>query len=141
MVCVWPGKVIVITPPQAQLQMQVLSIAGIFPYITVGMPGVQGVVTGTQGIGVNTPIAAAVADATAGLVGVMHIPNGAMFVIGAKSMIVAAGILEADTIDVGSTVRVEGAMPNGHISAAPETTCTAIVSSHPSGPSSTTTWR
>jgi hypothetical protein len=92
------------------------------------MPGVHGVVTGTQGIGVSTPNAAAVAAATVGFARLVHMPNGAMFTIGAKSMIVAAGIFEHDTIDVGSTVKVEGASPNGHINAAPETTCTAIVS-------------
>lgn len=107
--------------------MQVLSMAGIFPYMTVGTPGVHGVVTGTHGIGVRTPRAAAVAAATVGLDGVVHIPNGAIFTIGAKSMMVAAGIFETLTIDVGSTVNVEGATPNGHINAAPETTCWAMI--------------
>jgi hypothetical protein len=93
------------------------------------MPGVQGVVTGTQGIGVSTPKAAAVAAATVGFARLVHMPNGAMFVIGAKSMMVAAGIFETDTMDVGNTVSVEGAAPNGHINIAPETTCTAIVQS------------
>jgi hypothetical protein len=35
-----------------------------------------------QGIGVSTPNAAAVAAATAGLAGDIHIPNGMMFVMG-----------------------------------------------------------
>jgi hypothetical protein len=120
--------VIVMTPPQEQLHMQVLSIAGFFPYATVGMPGVHGVVTGTQGIGVSTPSAAAVAVATVGFAALEHMPNGAIFTMGAKSMMVAAGIFAHDTIDVGITVSVDGAAPNGHANAAPETTCSAIVS-------------
>jgi hypothetical protein len=35
-----------------------------------------------HGIGVNTPMAAAVAAATAGFAGDMHMPNGVMFAIG-----------------------------------------------------------
>ena len=46
------------------------------------MPGAQGAVTGTQGIGVSVPIAAAVADATVGLAVDMHMPNVGMFVSG-----------------------------------------------------------
>ncbi len=47
------------------------------PIETVGEPGVQGVtVTGTQGIGVRTPNAADVAEATAGLLMELHIPKG-----------------------------------------------------------------
>jgi hypothetical protein len=54
---------------------------------TVGDPGVQGeVVTGLQGTG---PFAAT----TSGLLGELHIPKGITCVIGAWSMIVAAGFL------------------------------------------------
>jgi hypothetical protein len=35
-----------------------------------------------HGMGVSTPIAAAVAEATSGLAGDIHIPNGIIFVIG-----------------------------------------------------------
>ena len=53
------------------------------PIVTIGEPGAQGAgVTGTHGIGVNTPKAAAVADATAGLAMDMHMPKGGMLVIG-----------------------------------------------------------
>ena len=45
-----------------------------------------------QGIGVNTPSAAAVAAATCGVAKGMHIPNGAMFVPGAISIMVAMGL-------------------------------------------------
>src|SRR5437870_4664119 len=75
-VCTWPGKVIWITPPQLHMHLEVLFNAGIGPIITVGEPGAQGAgVTGTQGIGVSTPRAAAVAAATIGLASDWHIPN------------------------------------------------------------------
>ena len=55
------------TPPQAQLQMQVLLSAGMLPMSIVAEPGDHGAgMTGTQGIGVRTPEAAAVAAATVG---------------------------------------------------------------------------
>ena len=46
------------------------------PFIfTLGFPGDHGVaIAGIQGIGVNTPNAAAVADATVGLAKLEHIP-------------------------------------------------------------------
>lgn len=45
--------------------------------VTVGEPGIQGaVVTGMQGIGVKTPNAAAVAEATVGFAGDEHMPKG-----------------------------------------------------------------
>ncbi len=78
-----PGTVTWITPPHMHISWHVLSKVGLPPSNTVGAPGTQGAtVTGTHGIGVNTPSAAVVAAATAGLVGVMHIPNGATFTIG-----------------------------------------------------------
>ena len=78
------------------------------PRVTVGSPGDQGVVTGTQGIGVSTPIAAAVAAATSGLACDMHMPKGGMFSIGAKSMIVAATGATADTVGAVVQISVEG---------------------------------
>jgi hypothetical protein len=57
--------------------------AGIDPIRTVGEPGTQGaVVAGTQGIGVSTPLAAAVADATVGFATELHIPNVGILLIG-----------------------------------------------------------
>jgi len=51
--------------------------------MTVGEPTIHGAgVTGMQGIGVSTPIAADVAEATAGLARLVHIPKGMMFTIG-----------------------------------------------------------
>jgi hypothetical protein len=66
--------------------------AGKLAMSTVGAPGIQGAaVTGTQGIGVNTPKAAAVAAATVGFDGDWHMPNGKMLTNGLLSMILAAG--------------------------------------------------
>jgi hypothetical protein len=106
----------------------VLSSAGKLLIITVGAPGTHGAtVAGMQGIGVNTPSAAAVAEATSGLAMLMHMPNVGMFVIGAKSMIVAAGMLL--TIVVGALVALSGAgaTPNVHVINAPVTTCCGMV--------------
>ena len=73
--------------------MDELLSAGKFPRSTVGDPGVQGAgVTGIQGIGVKTPKAAAVADATVGFAGEVHIPKGLIFVMGMVSMILASGV-------------------------------------------------
>ena len=56
-------------------------------------PGAHGeTITGIHGIGVSTPIAADVADATVGLLMDWHMPNGMMFTIGAKSIMVAFGL-------------------------------------------------
>lgn len=114
------------TPPQEQLHVQALWSAGIFPSVTLVAPGTQGVVTGTQGIGVSTPRAAAVAAATVGFDGVVHMMKDGMFAIGAQSMMVAAGTFETFTIGVGVTTRVAGPVPNVHTIAAPMTTCSGM---------------
>src|SRR5262245_5560897 len=103
----------VMTPPQLHIKVEVFVSAGLLPIITVGEPGAQGaVVTGIQGMSVNTPNAAEVADATIGLASEVHIPNGGMFAIGKLSMIVAAGRLLAVTMLDGRTIRLAGATPN-----------------------------
>lgn len=72
-----------ITPPHAHMQVEVLFKAGILAMRTVGDPGVHGATTtGTHGIGVNTPNAAAVAATTAGFAGLIHAPKGMMFTMG-----------------------------------------------------------
>ena len=73
------------------MHFEAASSAGEFRTSTVGTPGVHGVVAGIQGIGVSTPSAAAVAAATVGLAGDMHMPDVGMLVIGAQSMMFAAG--------------------------------------------------
>ena len=127
----WPGLVTVITPPHVHWQVQVLSSAGMKPSKTVGAPGFQGVVTGMQGIGVNTPDAAAVAEATVGLLGVVHMPNGMMFFMGTKSMMFAAGWLPDSTRFSGVTTKVDGATPKGHVRMAPLTTWTGMSAPFP----------
>ena len=71
------------TPAHMHMFVEVLSSVGMLPSITVGAPGTQGdTVAGMQGIGVRTPMAAAVAAATIGFAGDMHMPNGIIFTIG-----------------------------------------------------------
>ncbi len=78
-----PGNIIVITPPHIHIKVDVLFNAGTEPSKTVGEPTIHGAaVTGMHGIGVKTPNAAAVAAATIGFDGVMHIPNGMIFING-----------------------------------------------------------
>lgn len=73
----------VITPPHIQLQVHPLCNIGRLLTMMVVEPGVHGVVvTGMQGIGVSTPKAAAVALATVGLDGVVHIPKGGILTTG-----------------------------------------------------------
>jgi hypothetical protein len=96
------------------IHLELLFSAGILATRTVGDPGAQGAaVTGTQGIGVSTPKAAAVAAATVGLAGELHMPNGVMFMIGLLSIIVAIG-MEVRTRFTGSTFKVPGAAPKLH---------------------------
>ena len=119
----WPGTMIEIDPPKAQIAFDELFNAGLLPIITVGDPGTHGPGTfGIHGIGVNTPIAAAVADATDGLDIDIHIPNGAMLTIGLLSIIVAAGGPPALTMPTGRTFNADGAAPNVHIICAPDDT-------------------
>lgn len=120
MTVVWPGYRTLITPPQAQLSLQLLSTIGSDPLRTVGTPGTQGAtVTGTQGIGVNTPRAAAVAAATVGLETLVHMPNGGTFTIGALCMMLAEGGPGVSMVVLGITTRLDGATPNVHIMVAP----------------------
>lgn len=82
-------------------------------------PGDHGaVVTGVQGMGVRTPCAADVADATDGFDIEVHIAKGMMFVIGILSIMLAIGVA-VWTIFVGRTVMVPGAVPKLHLSIAP----------------------
>jgi|GEM_PF-926904 len=84
-------------PNHEQLHLEVLLSAGDFLKVTVGDPGVHGVVTGIHGVGVNTPLAAAVAEAVVGFVSDEHIPNVGILVTGIASRILAATILSAVT--------------------------------------------
>jgi hypothetical protein len=72
-----------------------------------------------QGMGVSTPIAADVADATVGLANDWHIPNGAMFTIGLLSMILPIAIFIHFGREGSITENVLGAIPKLHCSIAP----------------------
>jgi hypothetical protein len=127
---VCPASLIWIIPPQAHVSLQLLSSAGMFPISTVGAPGAHGAgIKGTQGIGVNAPIAAAVAAATVGFAIDEHVPNGMMFTIGMLSMMFAAGVPVCVKF-VGNTDSVLGAAPKLHCNIAPIQTCIAIASPH-----------
>lgn len=116
------GATIWITPPQLHINFESFCSAGIEPISTVGEPGAHGAaVAGTHGIGVNTPSAAAVAAATIGFAGQLHMPNGMTFTMGALSMMVAAGA-PAMTHGVGKTFNDEGATPKLHCSMVPVVT-------------------
>jgi hypothetical protein len=112
------------------MHLEVLFKAGKLLMRTVGEPTIQGAtVTGTQGMGVSTPQAAAVAEATVGLLGVLHMPKGGMLAIGAKSIMVAArGPPVITGIPLGMTMRELGVTPKLHIIMAPAQTCCPIVS-------------
>jgi D-serine deaminase-like pyridoxal phosphate-dependent protein len=85
----------------------------------VGEPGVQGAtVLGMQGMGVSTRSAAAVAVATTGLAGDMHMPKGLMLTMGWKSMTFAATCLPHWARLTGRTCSTEGAAPMVHINCA-----------------------
>jgi hypothetical protein len=110
------------TPPQLHMHLEELFRAGIFATNTVGDPGTQGAaVTGMQGIGVSTPSAAAVAAATIGLAGELHIPKGIILTIGLLSIMLAIGIV-VSTRFAGKTINVPGAAPKLHCKAAPPQT-------------------
>jgi hypothetical protein len=71
---------IFMTPPHIHMHWSVLLSTGPIDVRQVGLVGIHGAgMAGTQGIGVKTPSAAAVAAATVGLDRVIHIPNGQIF--------------------------------------------------------------
>jgi hypothetical protein len=78
-----------------------------------------------HGMGVNTPIAAAVAATTAGFAGERHMTKGRTLTIGLLSRMFAAGV-PVNVRLCGSTVRDDGATPKLHIVTAPEQTCIGI---------------
>ena len=78
-------------------------------------------VTGTHGMGVRTPRAAAVADATTGFAIERHKPNGTMLTIGLLSMMLPTGGPWPRTRLTGSTLSGEGVRPMLHFSMLPAT--------------------
>lgn len=70
--------------------------------------------TGTQGMGVSTPRAAAVAEATVGLLRLLHIPKGGMLTAGAVSVMTPAGRPLITTLGMGRALNDAGTEPKGH---------------------------
>ena len=82
-----------ITPPYMHIHVHSLDRHGLPPAnLEALLPGIHAVVAGMQGCGVSTPSAAAVAAATIGFAGFLHIPIVGMFTSGAASWIVATGL-------------------------------------------------
>jgi hypothetical protein len=81
----------VICPPQMHIHFEDLVITGAPPTITREDEIHGAGVTGTHGMGVRTPSAAAVAEATTGLAMERHKPNGTMFTIGLLSIMLPTG--------------------------------------------------
>src|SRR5262249_34335672 len=108
-----------IMPPHAHISFESLVSAGSPPTRTLGVPGVQGPAGARRhGMGVSTPGAAAVAAATAGFDGRLHMPNGGTFTIGATSAMLAAGPVHIGR-PIGSTLSADGATPPVHIRSPP----------------------
>ncbi len=65
------------------MRVELLFKAGILPIKTVGEPVIHGATRqGIQGIGVSTPKAAAVAEATVGFANDVHMANPGIFTMG-----------------------------------------------------------
>lgn len=119
----WPAMLKVMTPAQLHVHMLELLRAGFPPTNTVGLPGAHGAaVTGTQGMGVSTPNAAAVAEATVGLAMLMQTPKVGILTMGLLSMMLAAGMLQPMVSAVGNTIKAPGAAPKEQLINAPLTT-------------------
>ena len=117
-----PGNENPIEPPYMQVSLLSLLSAGNPPTVTVDEPGDHGAsVSGTHGIGVSTPSAAAVAEATIGFAKDEHITKLGTFTNGLLSIIVAIGV-EVTTRLSGNTLSGIGAEPNVQLIIAPEQT-------------------
>jgi hypothetical protein len=81
---------------------------------------------GMQGIGVKTPIAADVAEATVGFANDVHIPKGKILIIGLKSVMVPMGLFANITRLSGRTTNLDGAIPKEHCKVAVEVTYEGI---------------
>jgi hypothetical protein len=82
-VVICPGLIMEMQPPKLHIHILVSLRVGKLPINTVGDPGVHGaVVTGRHATGVSTPLAAAVAAATAGFCGELHMPKLGMLTNG-----------------------------------------------------------
>jgi hypothetical protein len=109
------------------LQVEELVSAGLPPSSTAALPGTHGAgVFGTQGAGVkNTGGGRTVA----GFAGLLQVPNVGIFTIGLLSIIVASGPAPPNIVVCEFTIKVAGAVPNGHIMFAPMLAQIAIIKS------------
>ncbi len=109
-----------ILPPKLHIRLPSCSRQGEPPISTIGLVGIQvPAQAGIQGMGVRTPIAAAVAAATCGFAIEMHIPKLVTFAIGIESFMVAAGFPPIMTLICEVTFSMDGALPKVHIMDAP----------------------
>ena len=108
-----------ICPAYTHVSLQSCARHGFPPIRTLFPSGIKLIVCGMQGCGVRTPSAAAVAEATSGLVSVVHSPKGPTFTRDAASNIVAAGFPSASTTAFCVTLSGAGAVPKEHIRFAP----------------------
>lgn len=107
-------------PPYAQVKQEARFRIGALASITVGEPGTHGdEMIGMQGIGVMTPIAAAVAAATAGFAKDWHTPNGRILTMDLESRLFATAAPAINTLFCGSTSREDGCIPKLHDRLAP----------------------
>lgn len=114
-----PGRQLESRVPHTHQGARVTSV-GKLARVTVGALGVPGgVVTGIQGMGVSTLIAAAVAAATDRFAGDMHTPSGIIFTRGTSSMIFASGWFSVFTRFTKSL----DIIPIVHCNVAPLPTC------------------
>jgi hypothetical protein len=124
---VCPACTIEIVPAHRHDSVALSHSVGMPASSTVVEPGTQGEgVAGTQGIGVNTPDAAEVADATTGLASERHMPNEVTLTIGTWSATLAHARCAPSTVrGVGS--REPGATPIVQRSVAPVQAMKGIV--------------
>jgi hypothetical protein len=114
-----------ITPPKAHAHFDVSNRHGTPLTEVVTEPGAQAEVgVGMHACGVKTPWAATVAAATAGLIGLMHKPNGGIFTCGFISATVPNGAV-APTNAAG-TFNTDGDNPMEHWMADPAVTIAGI---------------
>lgn len=97
-----------ITPPMAQINLQLFVRAGLLFISTFGLGGSQVPVgAGTHGFGVP-------GGGVATIVGALHVPKGVILTAGAKSIIVAAGLPSVKTVGEDVAFKGVGAAPKEH---------------------------
>jgi hypothetical protein len=121
-------------PPQVHLHVLPLSAAGMPAMVVVLEAGLQGAaITGRQGIGVCTPMAAAVAAITMGFVEELHMPKVMILTRGVTIIVVATGMPATRSgVGVPSSAEAPGGSACEHLSMLPMVS-TACISDPRSG--------